>query len=92
MLAIDNEQLSMLIATFKLQYNLIDTDRNNSFLILQAAKFGDAAAVENHFSSGKRENSACNQLDEHQMSPLHYAARSNYIDVVETLIDHGAGN
>lgn len=62
------------------------------FLQSQAAKFGDVVAVKNHFLSAKSEKFTCNQLDEHQMSPLHYAARDNRADVVSMLIDHGAGN
>ena len=58
---------------------------------MQAAKFGDVAAVENHFASSKGKKSDCNHLDEHHMSPLHYAARGDRVDVVKMLIDHGAG-
>ncbi|RDD43953.1 Transient receptor potential cation channel subfamily A member 1 [Trichoplax sp. H2] len=55
-----------------------------------AAKFGDVAAVENHFNTLSDEKNACNNLDEHQMAPLHYAARGNRVDVVKTLVSHGA--
>ncbi|RDD43956.1 Transient receptor potential cation channel subfamily A member 1 [Trichoplax sp. H2] len=55
-----------------------------------AAKFGDVAVVENHFNTHKNEKNVCNYLDEHQMAPLHYAARGNRVDVVRTLISWGA--
>ncbi|RDD43955.1 Transient receptor potential cation channel subfamily A member 1 [Trichoplax sp. H2] len=55
-----------------------------------AAKFGDVTAVENHFASRQDVKNTCNNLDEHQLSPLHYAARGNRVDVVKTLITCGA--
>ena len=49
-------------------------------------------AVQSYFSAqNDEEKRKCNILDELQLSPLHYAASTNRLDVIRLLIDHGAG-
>lgn len=49
-------------------------------------------AVESYFATQTdQEKRKCNVLDELQLSPLHYAASTNRMDVIRLLIDHGAG-
>ncbi|RDD43947.1 Transient receptor potential cation channel subfamily A member 1 [Trichoplax sp. H2] len=54
-----------------------------------AAKFGDVSVIQEYFVYNKDKN-ACNRLDEHKLSPLHYAAKYNRVEIIRSLVDHGA--
>ena len=59
------------------------------FLSTQACREGDVAALNLLLQNNNVKD--VNKLSEDGLSPLHYAARNDHGQVVQMLIDYGAG-
>ncbi|EDV27939.1 uncharacterized protein TRIADDRAFT_53001 [Trichoplax adhaerens] len=67
-------------------------DENSTRDLFWAAKSGDIDILEDYLSDSDivHDKFECNRLDRHKLSPLHYAAKYNRIDVVKYLLRYGA--
>ena len=62
------------------------------FLYNKAAKSGDVSILERYLEDGKSDSRyECNPFDHDDMSPLHYAAKYNRVEIIEKLLKFGAG-
>ena len=57
-------------------------------LIFQACRDGLTRVVEQLI---KQNPSACNEQDKDGLTPLHHAARGNSLQIIQSLLDAGAG-
>lgn len=73
---------------------IIQTKWNITFNFwFQAAKSGDVAVLEKYFTDSPNGNGfECNHLDQYELSPLHYSAKYNRVEVIKSLLSYGAGN
>ncbi|XP_071505517.1 LOW QUALITY PROTEIN: transient receptor potential cation channel subfamily A member 1 homolog [Diadema antillarum] len=68
-----------------------DSSEDLGVTLHQTARDGDVIVMKRLLSQiAKQRKKTVNALDENGVSPLHYAARYNHLEVIKLLVEHGA--